>query len=189
MALPSTSNSQLLFTSTPPAWELGVEMTQAHQTRLFTSRSGLEQRQQSRQRSQIKINYSCYFSHAARVEREERSRAEIVSPVVVPIWTEQAYVASMLANAVTIDRTATPDWFEVGDYLYLTNGTQGQFRLITGYGVSLQVIQLEPIDPAVIFNAGAAVIPCRICTRGGGMFELSEPNDFSLREEIIYDTL
>lgn len=189
MALPSTSNSTLLFSSTQPAWERGVELVQGHQTRLFTSRSGLEQRQQGRIRSQCGLSFYAYFSQADAPERDERMRAELVSPVVVPFWTEEARVVSMTSTSVTITRAATIDWFAAGDYIYLWDGLNGQFRMVTGQGATDQILTLEAVGAPVIFGANSAVYPCRICVRTAGLVEYREDSDFAVEEDVRYTTL
>lgn len=189
MALPSTSNSTLLFSSQPPAWERGVQLVQAHQTRIFTSRSGLEQRQQGRVRSQFNLSFYAYFAQNEVAEREERMRAELVAPVVVPFWTEQARVVSMTSTSVTITRAATVDWFAAGDYIYLNDGLNGQFRLVTGQGATDQILTLETTGAPVIFGAGSAVYPCRVCSRAAGLVEHQEPSDFAVEEDVRYITL
>jgi len=189
MAIPTTNTAVTLFSSQRPAWEKGIEMVQGHATRLFTSRAGLEQRQQGRLRSQWKLSYTCYLDGLEREERDRRNRAELVAPVVVPFWPEEAIVSAMLSNSVTISRTATDDWFAIGDYIYLTDGTTGQFRVISGYGVSLQQLTLEAVGSEVLFSGGDLVYPCRLCIRDGGMAEHIDDTDFSLSEEVRYLTL
>lgn len=189
MAIPSTTTATTLFSSQRPAWEKGVELVQGHQTRLFTSRAGLEQRQQSRIRSQWRMRFTCFFDAADRAAREARNRAELVAPVVVPFWTEEALISTMATNSVTISRTATDDWFAVGDYIYLTDGTVGQFRTVAGYGVSLQQLTLEAISGEVIFSALDLVYPCRLCVRDGGSADVAEDNDFTVEDDVRYITL
>lgn len=190
MAVPSTSNSTLLFSSQRPAWERGIELVQAQQSRVFTTRSGLEQRQQGRLRSHWTLSFYAYFSQEETAIREERTRAEMVSAVVVPFWSEQARVAStMTSTSLTITRTATDDWFAVGDYVYISDGLNGQFRVVSGYGVSLQVLTLATHPAPVIFGVGSEVYPCRICSRAGGLVEHRDDSDFALEEDIRYQTL
>jgi len=189
MAIPSTTTNALLFSSQEPAWERGVELALGQSTRVFTSRSGLEQRQQGRMRSQLSLRYSAFFDPAGKRIREERNRAEIANPVVVPFWSEAATIGSMTTNAATISRTATPDWFVIGDYVYITDGTDAQFRIISGYGVSLQALQFEAMTGSITFAASSLIYPCRICVRDGGSSESMETNDFSTMEEVRYTTL
>lgn len=191
MAIPSTNTATLLFSSQQPAWEAGVELTQAMTTRLFTSRAGLEQRQQARMRSAWKMKYTIHLDRAALPTRDARNRAEIATAVVVPLWPERATIAAMTADLVTISRTATDDFFSIGDYIYLHDPTTnvGQFRVVTGYGVSLQALELETLSGTVVFDPGANAYPCRICSRQGGTAEQTDENDFAIEEEVSYATL
>lgn len=189
MALPSTTTQTVLFSSQEPAWERGIELTQGQSTRLFTSRAGMEQRQQGRLRSQWRMAYTCIIPASQRRTRDLRNRAELVAPVVVPFWPEQTAVAAMVSNSLTIGRTATEDWFAVGDYLFITNGVDSQFRVVSGYGVSLQQLTLEAITPEIIFGTDAVVYPCRLCIREGGQADQQDENDFSLVEDVRYISL
>lgn len=189
MAVASTNTAELLFTSTEPAWEAGVELSQGMQTALFTSRSGLEQRQQRRIRGAYSIEYRIYHDKAAAALRLARNRAETVTAVVVPMWTEEAVLASLASNTATVSRTATEDWFSVGDYILLINGTTRQFRQIASYGVSLQALVLESDAGALAFPNGSRVIPCRICARKSGDSEMDFPSEDAVEEQVAYMTL
>lgn len=191
MAIPSTSTLDPLFSSQQPAWEYGVELTQGHATRLFTTRAGMEQRQQSRLRSQWRMLYTIHLDGDSLATRDARNRAEIAAAVVVPFWPERAIVAAMVSNSVTISRTATEDWFAVGDYVYLYDPDLdvGQFRVVAGYGVSLQQLTLEPHGTELIFAAGTQAFPCRLCVRDGGRAEHEDQNSFAVQEEVAYVTL
>lgn len=189
MAIPSTSTAEVLFVSREPAWEKGVELIQSMVSSVFTSRAGLEQRQQRRHRGHFTIRYTTYDTAATALERWRRTQAELASPLIVPFWTESATLASLASNTATISRTATDDWFVVGDYIFITDGTVGQFRTIAGYGISLQALQLVPITGAVAFAPGSRVYPCRACERGGGKAEAKLTHEASREEDVTYNTL
>lgn len=189
MALPSTTTQTLLFSSQLPAWERGIELTQGQATRLFTSRAGMEQRQQGRLRSQWRMSYTAIIPKAQRRTRDLRNRAELVAPVVVPFWPEQTIISAMTSNLITIGRTATEDWFAIGDYIYITDGVDAQFRIVSGYGISLQQLSLEAITGEIVFGTDAVVYPCRKCIREGGAAEQTDENDFTLVEDVRYVSL
>lgn len=189
MAIPSTNTAEVLFVSREPAWEHGIELTQSMVTNIFTSRAGLEQRQQRRDRSHWTMRYKTYDAAATAIERWQRTQAELAAPLVVPFWTESAALASLSGNTATISRTATVDWFAVGDYIYITDGEQSQFRTIASYGVSLQALVLDALTGAIAFDPDARVYPCRICERGGGKADSRSIHEASREEDVTYSTL
>jgi hypothetical protein len=189
MAIPSTTTVDLLFVSREPAWENGVELIQSMVSGVFTSRSGLEQRQQRIGRGHWTMRYRTYDVAATALSRWKRTQAELAAPLVVPFWPEGGTLASLASDVATISRTATEDWFLVGDYIFITNGTVGQFRTIAGYGISLQALELEEVDDPVAFSPGARVYPCRLCERGGGKAEAMILHEASRQEEVTYNTL
>lgn len=189
MAIPSTSTVSLLFVSREPAWEKGVELTQNLVATIFTSRAGLEQRQQRRDRSHWSMRYTTYDDQTTALERWQRTQAELAAPLVVPFWTEGATLLALASDTATISRTATEDWFLEGEYIFITDDSQGQFRIISGYGVSLQALELVPDEDAIAFTAGAKVYPCRICERGGGKADARLIHEASREEDVVYHTL
>lgn len=189
MAIPTTNTAEVLFSSQQPAWERGVELIQGMTSTMFTSRAGLEQRQQKRMRGQWSMRYVTFHDRAAAATRRTRNRAEIAAPVVVPFWPERAILSSLVTNTATISRTATEDWFVIGDYIFLTDGTDSQFRQITAYGISQQALVLLPLVGAVAFGAGTKVYPCRTCVRERGESEFTIASEDATEEAVTYVTL
>ena len=107
MAIPSTTTAATLYVTREPAWEHGVELTQSLVTSLFTSRAGLEQRQQLRDLSHWTMRYTTYDAKTTERARWERTQAELAAPLVVPFWPEGAFLISLVGDTATITRTAT----------------------------------------------------------------------------------
>lgn len=159
-----TSADTPVFISRAPSWELQVELEQAMETAVFTSRSGLEERQQRRSRSLWTMEYSAVLQPAELAARRASAITESNAPCVVPFWTERCYTTTaIVANVVGIDRLPDADFFADGDYCYLSQNGTGQFRQIdTSSGNNLTLVALIG---AVAFTTGAKIWPCRLCAR------------------------
>lgn len=189
MAIPTTTNQDPLYVSREPAWELGVELVQNMQTSVWLGRAGLEQRQQLRSRGAYVLSYQTFDDRLTEQARWRRLLAEISTPLVVPFWSEGVTLASLVGDTATISRAATVDWFAVGDLIYLTDGTQAQFRSISGYGVSQQALELVSITGELAFAAGTKVYPCRLCVRERGDVERVSSGLDSHLEKSTFVTL
>lgn len=189
MAIPTTDSVPLLFSSQEPAWERGVDLMQMMTTSVITSRAGLEQRQQLRHRGQFQISFMIYHDADSSDARWARNLAETQGGVVVPFWTEEAILATMVGNTITISRRSTPDWFTPGDYVLLTDGTQSQFRQISSVGATDQELNLVAMTGGIDFADLSRVIPCRICIREQGASEIGFPGEASGEERVSFVTL
>lgn len=189
MAIPTTETAEVLFSSTEPAWEAGVDLTQAMQTAMTTSRAGLEQRQQKRIRGIWQIAFTIFHDMASAAARRLRSIAETQTAVVVPFWTEEAILASLVGNVATISRRSTVDWFAPGDYVLLIDGTTSQFRVIASQGSTDQELNLVALTGAIAFPNLSRIIPCRVCSRENGDAEMVFPSEDAVEEKVSYVTL
>lgn len=184
--IPNTTDAAV-FITTPPAWEKGIELEQMADTSVFTSRAGLEERQQRRQRCGFKIEYSAVYDAAGLAARNQSAAAEMASPLVVPFWTERCLTTSgIVANVVTIDRDPDSDWFVPGDWVFFDSPTQGQqFRQIA----SVAGADLTLSGSGTAFNSGTPVYPCRRCLRDGQRAEWIPPSDGNASEAMKFATL
>lgn len=186
--IPNTTDAAV-FITTPPAWEKGIELEQMADTSVFTSRAGLEERQQRRQRCGFKIEYSAVYDAAGLAARNESAAAEMSSPLIVPFWTERSATTSgIIANVVAIDYEPDGDWFVAGDWILFDSPTQGQqFRQIAS--VSGASLTLAALGGAIAFNSGTPVYPCRRCLREGQRAEWIPPSDGNASEAMKFSTL
>ena len=184
--IPTTEDAEV-FISTPPAWERGVELEQMMDTAVFTSRSGLEERQQRRQRGAYRLDYTAVYNAAELSARNAAAALEMAAPLVVPFWTERCQTTSgIVANVVTIDRTPDADWFVAGDWIFFDSATQGrQFRKIA----SVAGANLTLSGSGTAFNSGTPVYPCRRCLRDNQRAEWIPPADGNASEAMKFATL
>lgn len=190
MAIPDTSNTATLFVTRPPAWEMGVQLEQAMNSDVSTSRAGLEQRQQRGGVGRWRLTYQAYLNQSERAAREERAFAEIAAPLIVPFWTEAGTTITTLDfNALQVDRAWTPDFFKVGDWVFFDDGTQTQFRQIEAIGITDQSLELVDLSGQIEFAAGTTIYPCRHCVREQGRAEFESASEATHTERLVYSTL
>lgn len=194
MAIPDTTNTAPLFVTRAPAWERGVDLEQAMGGTVDASRSGLEQRQQTRFRGAWRMSYRAVLEAVSAKERETRALAEVKAPLWVPFWTEKAVTANPLngGNPTTLNlsRVVTYDFFYIADYVLLRHPDLGdEFRRIEDWGVNTQQIILEALGGFTQFPTGTLCYPCRLCLRGQGSAEFSTPHGGSITEALTYATL
>ena len=191
MAIPSTGTVSPIFTTTGPAWEAGVTLAQNMVSDVSTSRSGLEQRQQRSARGRWKITYVAKLNQTERSARERRARAEVVSPVWVPFWTEAGLTATaIVANTFSMDREWSLDFFSPGDWVLFDSPTQGQqFRQIDSIGITAQELVLVAMTGAIAFDPLTRIFPCRLCTRDNGGAEFQAASEITHTERLTYSTL
>lgn len=185
----SSNNTALLFISRQPAWERRVKLTQAMLTDVFTSRSGLEQRQNRQSRGRWTMRYSSFCRLADAPARRARILAEVSAPLIVPFWTERAATTSaIVANVVSIDRTPDADWFAAGDYVFFSDALLGdQFREIAS--VAGSALTLEPDGGAIAFLTGTRIYPCRACIRAPGSASVEVAGEDAALETMEVATL
>ncbi len=184
--IPNTAEAPV-FLTTPPAWERGVELEQVMDTAVFTSRAGLEERQQRRQRAAYRIEFTAVYDAAALATRNTAAALEMAAPLVVPFWTERCLTTSgIVSNVVNIDRDPDSDWFVPGDWIFFDSPTQGQqFRQIA----SVADAALTLSGSGTAFNSGTPVYPCRRCLRDGQRAEWIPPSDGNASEAMKFATL
>lgn len=184
--IPNTEDAPV-FLTTAPAWDRGVELEQLMDTAVFTSRAGLEERQQRRQRAAFRIEFTAVYDAAGLAARNTAAALEMASPLVVPFWTERCLTTSgIVANVVTIDREPDSDWFVPGDWVFFDSPTQGQqFRQIASVAGS----DLTLSGSGTAFSAGTPVYPCRRCLRDGQRAEWIPPSDGNASEAMKFATL
>lgn len=188
----STASRPLLFVTREPAWEATVTLEQSLASDVQTSRAGYEQRHARQKRSRWRLAYDAVLGQDDHATRRAAAAAEISSPLVVPFWTEQATAASAInpSREVLLDRPSTVDWFAAGDWVYVDNGTESQFRLITAVNTSnAQRITLADGDDPIAIPEGATIWPCRICFRQAGKAERQRKARHATTEQLTFVTL
>lgn len=135
------------------------------------SRRGDEQRARRRQRPRYSINYMLSaLDLAAFTLRRANTLIELISPIVIPIWTHP-YVLSSMTDADTAEflLPMAHKKFKVGSYAYFVQaGKVSTFRLITAINVSsisLDHTAAFPTGTIPSFTVGAQVHPCIVGRR------------------------
>lgn len=190
MAIPNTSNTSPLFLTRTPGWERGVRLKQSLATNQTVSRAGLEQRVGRQMRSSWSIQFSVMMDRTTAAARLVRAAAEMRAPVVVPFWPIPGRTVSLIAgDKVTINRSQNADFYTAGDYVYFWDAALGgQFRLVTGQGVSEQEITLASMVGALSFPIGSRVYPCRVFIRAGNA-ETTGHGHATTEEDLTFSTL
>lgn len=163
-----TSDTTLVFVDRDPSWEGGCELELVMETRMHTSRAGLEERQQGRAAPLLEMSYTAVLSASDAAARADTARTEMNAVCVVPVWPRRAYTTTSIAsNKVTIDATPGDTFWRPGDWVYFRQGPYAQFRQIESVAGS-ELTLLSNIAPHT-FLTGAKIWPCRLFTRQQGI--------------------
>lgn len=188
--IPSSDSVTPLFIERLPDWSQGVDLDAGHRTKIFASRTGLEQRQRGRATPIYRIAYQqAGLTRAEFLQRQQRVPAEIISPLVVPFWTERANLQdTMTGDSANIDVLPRPEFFAAGQYIYLIDATNGgQFRKIAS--VTGTTLTLDAQVGSHLYASGTACYPCRVCRRIQGEDKFTRSHLRCFAETLIFETI
>lgn len=185
--IPSSTDTPV-FVTRRPSWEHGVELAMQHETTVFMSRSGIEERQQRRTRAKCDLRYRAVLTPAETAARDATGITQMNATQVVPFWSERALTTTAIAaNVVSIDRAPDADWFVAGDHVYLhSTALGGQFREIAS--VAGSALTLVADGGAFAYLTGATIYPCRRCLRTKGI-EWEQDSATTGIEDLTFQTL
>lgn len=186
--IPNSDNTAPLAVTREPDWGKPLSVTFMHSTAVFKSRAGKEQRKRMRRSPKARISWevSGLTLEEAQAAMEEQA-AHGLRLCVVPFWTEGTVtITSIASNAVTIGVDPRRDFFAVGQYVYLDDGTNQDFREIAS--VADRILTLVADGGAPAFGAGARIFPCRICRRLPNDDTLSATDTHSHDLKLSFET-
>ena len=187
--IPNSDNTAPVAVTTPPDWGKGVSVTFVHQTQVFVARSGKEQRQRGRAMAKAKLSYKVSgLTTADQRAAMLTAEVEALRLCIVPFWCEGTQtITSIVADVVTIGVDPRKDFFIVGQYVYLDDGTTQDFRQIAS--ITDRILTLVTDGTAPAFGAGARIYPCRKCRRVESDEMLSWDDSVSHTLNLEYETV
>ena len=81
---------------------------------------------------------------------------ELAAPVVCPIWPDEYDVTGIVGLRVSFSESLARSKFKLGSYVFIEQGTQSEFRIISGVGANY----VDTLAGAIVFSAGALAFPC-----------------------------
>lgn len=179
----NSQNQPALYVTRGPDWSQAVELEAVHATLIYNARSGKEQRSRSRAWPKARITYNQRgLSTAESRQAAARAAGEVRSPLWVPFWPCGAIVVGVpAAGQVTLNVPPSPDWFAVGQKLYVV----GEFRDIVS--VSDLTLTLDTAPATSPLNSRA--YPARVCKRIMGADTLDRTSGRTHSEQLVYETI
>jgi len=166
--IPDSTNQDLMFVEWMPDWSKPVVVGARHETGIVTSNNGVEQRSRRRNQARYSISFvrSGLDARAFSAERIQ-ARRQIVAPLVCPLWTDRATLATMLnVDRAGLTTSTTGLKFKAGHYAYFVqSGLDATFRKVVGVGptyLDLDPIIGTPEPPFPVFGSGASVYPAMV---------------------------
>lgn len=161
----NSDNTSPLPITAEPDWSKPVVVTFTHATQVFGSRSGKEQRKRVRRSPKATIMYTVSGLSLAEAQLAmDAAAAQYARLCIVPFWTEGTItITSIVSDAVTVGVDPRRDFFAPGQYVYLDDGTNQYFRLISSVSDRILTLTADGSSPA--FGANARIFPCRLCRR------------------------
>ena len=166
-ALPTNISQAHRFIDDEPAWEKPVRLAESYDTSINLTRAGLETRNRRRliPRRQLEFTVSAVTNDEYQA-RAEAAQLDARAICWVPLWTDPEYLtADQTAAAyvnLEIGNDRRPGLFRVGDWVYLVDGADKQFRQIASKADEV-TFTLEATGSPIEFLEGAAVYPCIAC--------------------------
>lgn len=235
-------NTDPMFITTRPDWAGKVALELLFATSLYTSRAGKEQRTRQRFTGKPRISYKqSGLSKADWDARLPIIRLEMRSVCIVPFWTEGlpghkserpvgrrcGPSARRLAAPVAMrrrcglyvyemDAPTREEWFTAGDWVYLWDGEQGQFRQLVRAVEELPgrrraswfqmrecaefrhravrpgahlILLRPPANGAASLGDEVVIYPCKSCRRISAQDEGRRRSQHSFEEKMIYEAL
>lgn len=155
-----SSNVAPKFIEAQPDWSKPIQVVVSYKTSVAETRNEGKQRARWRQKPRYAIAYAVSsLSVAESSLRRTQIIGELQAPVVVPIWTDEFTLDSMLSTHVAdLGESLAKKKFKVGSYAYFVqSGKVSTFRKIAS--MSGDTITFEAASVPV-FTAGASVYPC-----------------------------
>lgn len=188
MSIPTSDNTSPVGVTMQPDWSKGVKLTYAHATKIFTARTGHEQRQRGRLNPKAKIEWeTAGLSLAEALAALTAAEVESRRLCIVPFWCEATVaITSTAGDTLTIGVDPRPDFFVVGDYIFLDDGTTQDFRQIAT--ITDRILTLTADVGAPEFAINTRVYPCRKCRRLPSDEVITRDNTTSHSLRLAYET-
>ncbi len=151
----TSENTTPLFVTVFPDWSKGVKIEAVHESMLFTSRAGLEQRQRSRMYGRYRITFQrCGYTREEWAARWQQVREEHRNICILPFWSEGENATRIAGNqalcvsagvhlrvsaddvlgvgqcAYSLPAPLRSEWWQAARYAFLFDGAEGQYQQI-----------------------------------------------------------
>lgn len=180
----NSNNVTPLYIERQPDWSQSPSLAVAHQTLVFEARGGLGQRIRQRRTPIYRLSYTERgLSPAQYAQRQSRAAAEVVSPLLVPFWTERCLLThDMTSTTARIDIDPRTDFFIAGQGAYIG----GEFRTIVAQAGRVLTLAAGAFTA---WPAGTKAYPVRLCRRVQGSDPLRRDSLRSFQETLIFETI
>lgn len=174
--IPGTDTLEPLFIADSPDWAESVELVLGWDTTITPSRNGSEQRSRNRFYPKTKISFVVSaLSVAEYASRRSRARAEVKSPVVVPLWPIQYNYVSKAGQVITVDQLALgTDNLLADEYIFILEaGVAPKFYRIDSTSGSTITVS----GSILAYTTAAKVFPCLLGVRDSKTVFKASTND------------
>lgn len=175
--LPSNQSAAQRFISDEPDWGKPVKLSETYETSINISRSGLETRARKRMVPRRQLEYaSSGLTGDEYQTRAQAAQLDARALLWVPLWCEpeilQADQTAPNYTGLLIGNARRAGLFRVGDWVYLVDGTDKQFRQIASETTATEFV-LETTGSPIEFLGDAIVYPCMAAEMIVQNFELA----------------
>lgn len=160
-----SGNVSPVFIESRPDFGREILLTASYRVSVNASRNQGEQRARWAMRPRFSFAYQvAALPSADFAQRRASLLAELTSPIVVPIWTDEFTLSSMTsAHVANLGVQLAKKKFKVGSFAYFVQGGNATFRKILTVGSTSLTFVAESVPT---YTAGALVYPCILGLRG-----------------------